>query len=110
MADGFEGGETDRSRATGLEHAEVLRRDTHGIGQIVQAPLPLRQHNIEVDDNRHVFLRMALLELHGEGLLLLKFFAFFHDPGQQQNQHPTEEIAIDRENEGEALGLQQELQ
>src|ERR1700722_1913482 len=49
----FERGEADGLGLAGFEDGEILRRDVHGLGQIVQPHFALRENHIEIDDDRH---------------------------------------------------------
>ena len=67
-ANGFERGETDGPGLAGFEDGKVLRRDVHGIGQIVQPHFPLGENHVEIDDDGHKLKRsipvpLAVLEL-----------------------------------------------
>jgi len=53
FADGFERGETDGLGLAGFEDGQVLRRDVHAVGQIVQPHFALRENHVEIDDDRH---------------------------------------------------------
>ena len=53
-ANGLQRGEANGPRLAGFEDGQILRRDVHAIGQVIQPQLALRQHHIEVDDYRHV--------------------------------------------------------
>ena len=54
LADRVERREANRLCAAGFEHGEVLRRDSDGFGEVVQLHFPLREHDVEVDDDWHV--------------------------------------------------------
>ena len=56
FADGLERGETDGLGLAGFEDGQILRRDVHGVGQIVQPHLPLRENHVEIDDDGHNYL------------------------------------------------------
>jgi hypothetical protein len=54
LANGFERGETDGPGLAGLEDGQVLRRDVHGLGQIVQPHFALGKNHVQIDDDGHV--------------------------------------------------------
>ena len=49
----FQRAETDRLGAAGLEHRQVLRRDSHFLGERVQAHFSPGEHEVDIDDDRH---------------------------------------------------------
>jgi hypothetical protein len=53
FADGFERRETNGASPAGFEDGEILRRDVHAVGQIVQAHFALGQDDIQIDDDGH---------------------------------------------------------
>ena len=53
LADGFQRGEADGFGLAGFEHGKILWRDVHAISQIVQPHFPLREHDVEIDDDGH---------------------------------------------------------
>ena len=54
FANGFERGEADGPGLAGFEDGQVLRRDVHGGGQIVQPHFALRENHVQIDDDGHV--------------------------------------------------------
>ena len=74
----FERREADGPRLAGFEDGQVLGRDIHAVGQIVQPHFPLRQNDVEIDDDGH--------NLNGQFLFLLNFPPFVHDPGDEDYQ------------------------
>ena len=57
LANGFQGGEADGLGLAGFQDGQVLRRDVHGSGQVVQPQLALGEHDIQVDDDGHAVKR-----------------------------------------------------
>jgi len=53
FADGFERGEADGLGLAGFEDGQILRRDVHGLSQIVQPHFALRENHVEIDDDGH---------------------------------------------------------
>ncbi len=53
FADRFERGEADGLGLAGFEDGQILRRDVHGLGQIVQPHFALRENHVEIDDDGH---------------------------------------------------------
>ena len=53
FADRFECGETDRPGFARFQDREVRKRDADLFGELVQAHLPLGQHDVQVYDNCH---------------------------------------------------------
>jgi hypothetical protein len=68
FADGFERGETDGLGLAGFEDGQILRRDIHGVGQIVKPHLPLRENHVEIDDDGHKLKRLVPVPLEVPGL------------------------------------------
>jgi hypothetical protein len=78
LANCIEGRETNRFGLAGFQDGQILRRDVDGIRQIVQPHFPLRQHYVQIDDDRH--------KLNGQFLFLPDFSAFIHDPREENNK------------------------
>jgi hypothetical protein len=53
FADRLERGEADGLGLAGFEDGQVLRRDVHGVREIVQPHFALREHHVEIDDDGH---------------------------------------------------------
>ena len=53
FADRLERGEADGLGLAGLEDGQILRRDVHGLGQIVQPHFALRENHVEINDDGH---------------------------------------------------------
>jgi len=56
-ANGFECGEPDGPGLAGFEDGQILRRDVHGGGQIVQPHFALGENHVQIDDDGHKLKR-----------------------------------------------------
>jgi hypothetical protein len=61
-------GEADGLGLAGFEDGQVLRRDVHGLGQIVQPHFALRQNHVEIDDDGHKLKPSIPVPLEFSGL------------------------------------------
>jgi len=53
LADGLQRGKADGLGLAGFEDGEILRRDVHGGGEVVQPQLALGEDHVEIDDDGH---------------------------------------------------------
>jgi hypothetical protein len=68
FADRLERGEADGLGLAGFEDGQVLRRDVHGLGEIVQPHFALRENHVEIDDNGHKLKPSIPVPLEFSGL------------------------------------------
>jgi hypothetical protein len=68
FADCFECRETDRLGFPGFEDGQVLRRDAHGLRQVIQPHFPLRQNDVEIHDDGHKLKRLIPVPPEFSGL------------------------------------------
>lgn len=68
FANGFERGEADGPGLAGFEDGQVLRRDVHGGGQIVQPHFALRENHVQIDDDGHKLKRSIPVPPESSGL------------------------------------------
>ena len=68
FADRLERGEADGLGLAGFEDGQILRRDVHGLGQIVQPHFALRENHVEIDDDGHKLKPSIPVPLESSGL------------------------------------------
>ena len=68
FANGFERGKTDGLGLAGFEDGQILRRDVHGGGQIVEPHFALRENHVEIDDDGHKLKPSIPVPLEFSGL------------------------------------------
>ena len=68
FANRLERGEADGLGLAGFEDGQVLRRDVHGLRQIVQAHFALRENHVEIDDDGHKLKPSIPVPLESSGL------------------------------------------